>query len=232
LMPFVMPEPNHPVDHCDESSAGPLNSEPNARFQFPEILPTGCGEFETTVVVVARTVVVVVGAGSVVVVPAGNVVVVPAGNVVVVPAGSVVVVVGGSVVVVVGGSVVVVPAGRVVVVPAGSVVVVVGDRWWRNGESFDVRTVLVKLNVPEASLAGVYWLVDAPAAKPAIEIMMAEVAVRVTTFETRREVTRVDVLFALAMSICSISRASIKTPPTDHQQLLNFPEPLAAQLRR
>ena len=215
LMPFVMPEPNQPVDHCDVSSAGPLNSELNLRFQVPDMLPAGCGEVDTTVVVVARTVVVVVGAGWVVV-GAGWVVVVPDRSVVVVP----------------DGGVVVVPVGRVVVVPAGSVVVVVGERWWRNDESFDVSTAFVKLSAPEASLDGWYWLVDAPAAKPTIERMTAEAAVRVTIFETRRDEPRVDVLFALAVSIRSISRASIKTPPTTHQQLLNFHEKFAAHLRR
>ena len=237
LMPFVMPEPNQPVDHCDVSSAGPLNSELNLRFQVPDMLPAGCGEVDTTVVVVARTVVVVVGAGWVVVgagwvvVGAGWVVVVPDRSVVVVPDGGVVVVPVGRVVVVPAGSVVV-PVGRVVVVPAGSVVVVVGERWWRNDESFDVSTAFVKLSAPEASLDGWYWLVDAPAAKPTIERMTAEAAVRVTIFETRRDEPRVDVLFALAVSIRSISRASIKTPPTTHQQLLNFHEKFAAHLRR
>src|SRR5664280_2286159 len=36
-----MPEPNHPVDHCDVSSEEPLNSESNARFHGPTSWPTG-----------------------------------------------------------------------------------------------------------------------------------------------------------------------------------------------
>lgn len=94
LMPFVIPEPNHPVDHCEPSSDGPLNSESNTRFQDPEILPAGCGEFVAGVIVVvgAGWVLVVVGAGWVVVeVGAGWVVVESTGEVVVTGPGDVVV---------------------------------------------------------------------------------------------------------------------------------------------
>jgi hypothetical protein len=109
-----MPEPNHPSDHCEVSSEEPLNSESKARFQGPGSLPTGCGDPDTVVVVVAvGTVVVVVVVGTVVVVVVVGTVVV----VVVVGTLVVVVVVGTLVVVVVVGTLV------VVVVVVGSLLV-------------------------------------------------------------------------------------------------------------
>jgi hypothetical protein len=56
----VISDPNQPVVHWEVSSAEPLNSESNARFQGPESLPTGSRDPEATLVVVVLVVGVVV----------------------------------------------------------------------------------------------------------------------------------------------------------------------------